>query len=28
MELDGWLEKPLDFDKLLAIVGRTCRLAA
>jgi len=28
MKLDGWLEKPLDFDKLLAIVGRTCRVAA
>jgi len=28
MELNGWLEKPLDFDKLLAIVGRTCRVAA
>ena len=28
MNLDGWLEKPLDFDKLLAIVGRTCRVAA
>jgi CheY-like chemotaxis protein len=28
MNLDGWLQKPLDFDKLLAIVGRTCRVAA
>ena len=28
LNLDGWLEKPLDFDKLLAIVGRTCRVAA
>jgi DNA-binding NtrC family response regulator len=28
MKLDGWLVKPLDFDKLLAIVGRTCRVAA
>jgi CheY-like chemotaxis protein len=28
MGLDGWLEKPIDFDKLLAIIGRTCRVAA
>ena len=28
MTLDGWVGKPLDFDKLLAIVGRTCRVAA
>ena len=28
MKLDGWLEKPLDIDKLLAIVGRTWRAAA
>ena len=27
-KLNGWLEKPLDFDKLLAIVGRTRRVAA
>ena len=28
LKLDGWLDKPLDFDKLLAIVGGTCRVAA
>jgi len=28
MELAGWLEKPLDVDKLLAIVGRICQVAA
>ena len=26
--LDGCLTKPLDFDKLLAVIRRTCRMAA